>query len=268
MLYINPMIFKPPSSTSSSSTSSSLNSFYSGSSPTFSLNSLGMPELYSPIQMESMSEIVARPGLRSTVPVEDIHPSLAAKNAFDSQRAGFTGNRRILSTPLEAIKQLNNSVNKLEKLGIPSEVATAAILNQPALGLKPTQISTIQNIKNSIGLKNIKGSISSKYNQLKDVFQKVTETGRYKDHVDTLKASNTQRLLNAGVPPATIANINKSADKYRPGTYTRLKTALGFKKGGRVKKSGKYLVHKKEFVVKKGSKISKTQQKKVTKRKK
>lgn len=43
---------------------------------------------------------------------------------------------------------------------------------------------------------------------------------------------------------------------------------LGFKKGGRVKKSGKYLVHKKEYVVKKGKKVTKKQMKKVAKRSK
>jgi hypothetical protein len=43
---------------------------------------------------------------------------------------------------------------------------------------------------------------------------------------------------------------------------------LGFKKGGRVKKSGKALVHKKEFIVKSGIKVSKSQKMKVQKRKK
>ena len=43
---------------------------------------------------------------------------------------------------------------------------------------------------------------------------------------------------------------------------------LGFKKGGRVKKTGKALVHKKEFIVKSGIKVSKSQKMKVQKRKK
>lgn len=42
---------------------------------------------------------------------------------------------------------------------------------------------------------------------------------------------------------------------------------LGFKKGGRVKKSGKALVHKKEFIVKSGIKVTKSQKMKVQKRK-
>jgi hypothetical protein len=46
------------------------------------------------------------------------------------------------------------------------------------------------------------------------------------------------------------------------------KTIVGFKKGGRVKKSGKALVHKKEFIVKSGIKVSKSQKMKVQKRKK
>lgn len=45
-------------------------------------------------------------------------------------------------------------------------------------------------------------------------------------------------------------------------------SALGFKKGGRVKKSGKYKVHKREFVVSKKRKVTKKQKKKVAKRKK
>ena len=43
-------------------------------------------------------------------------------------------------------------------------------------------------------------------------------------------------------------------------------SVLGFKKGGRVKKSGKYLVHKSEFVVPKKGKITKKQKSKVAKR--
>ena len=42
---------------------------------------------------------------------------------------------------------------------------------------------------------------------------------------------------------------------------------LGFKKGGRVKKTGKALVHKKEFIVKSGIKVTKSQKMKVQKRK-
>lgn len=45
-------------------------------------------------------------------------------------------------------------------------------------------------------------------------------------------------------------------------------STLGFKKGGRVKKSGKYLVHKKEFVVPKGGKVTKKQKSKIVKRQK
>lgn len=44
-------------------------------------------------------------------------------------------------------------------------------------------------------------------------------------------------------------------------------SALGFKKGGRVMKSGKYKVHKREFVVSKKRKVTKKQKKKVAKRK-
>lgn len=41
---------------------------------------------------------------------------------------------------------------------------------------------------------------------------------------------------------------------------------LGFRKGGRVKKTGKYLVHKREYVLKKGSKPTKMQKQKVMRR--
>jgi hypothetical protein len=44
--------------------------------------------------------------------------------------------------------------------------------------------------------------------------------------------------------------------------------ALGFRKGGRVKKGGKYLVHKREYIVPKKTKVSKKQKKTVAKRQK
>jgi hypothetical protein len=44
-------------------------------------------------------------------------------------------------------------------------------------------------------------------------------------------------------------------------------SVLGFKKGGRVKKSGKYLVHKSEFIVPKKVGVTKKQHTKVSKRK-
>jgi len=45
-------------------------------------------------------------------------------------------------------------------------------------------------------------------------------------------------------------------------------SVLGFKKGGRVKKSGKYLVHKQEFIVPKKTPVTKKQLSKVSKRNK
>ena len=52
---------------------------------------------------------------------------------------------------------------------------------------------------------------------------------------------------------------------YRVGSSAA--TALGYKKGGKVKKTGKALVHKGEFVLPKGVKPTKAQMKAVKRRK-
>jgi hypothetical protein len=96
----------------------------------------------------------------------------------------------------------------------------------------------------------IQRGISNAVNYLPSSLKPYASTG--------IKGLGALGLIGAA---AGIGSLIHNATKKKPPSQ-------GFKKGGRVPKSGKYLVHKKEFIVKKGSKISKSQKKAVAKRKK
>lgn len=142
--------------------------------------------------------------------------------------------------------------------------------NKPPRGIP---VKTGMNVKDLIGMKGLpRGeniaflrpdqiSRRPQLNPIQRVISNVTSKlpNSLKPYTSTIKGVGALGLAAgaAGIG-SLLYNAFKKKDPERPG----------FKKGGRVKKSGKYLVHKKEFVVKKGSKISKTQKKVVTKRKK
>ena len=87
----------------------------------------------------------------------------------------------------------------------------------------------------------------------------------------SIPPSPLERELVAGDPELgrILYGNDTEEEKQRKRHLTAQATAnlIGFKKGGRVNKSGKALVHKKEFIVKSGVKVTKSQKMKVQKRK-
>jgi hypothetical protein len=242
---------------STPSSAISMESIYNTPTSSISIDSIGIPKTQSPLDMSQ--SIPVRPSIPRKE-YDEMFGSKIREKAYNDQRAEFTKpSAKELRT--EAAKQFHTKVSKLEQMGIPAAVATSHVAGQPVSGIKAPLTSTYQNIKNA----------------LSNVYQKVSGTGGYAGpsilgHIAEAASAASQSL--ATVNPARAEQFKQKADflnyanKHRPTTFGRVKAALGFKKGGRVPKSGKYLVHKKEFIVKKGSKISKSQKKAVAKRKK
>ena len=127
------------------------------------------------------------------------------------------------------------------------------------------------NVKNLIGLKGLprenisllsQGELSNRanLNPIQRVIVKAVDKlpASLKPYASTaIKGLGVAALAGGGV--AIGAAIHNAASKEQKEAEEKLR---GFKKGGRVKKSGKYLVHKREFIVKKGTKVTKKQMKK------
>ena len=205
------MKYGPPSSSSSSS---SLNSFYSATdSPTISLNSLGMPNV-SPTNTAAMYYSMDKYNpAADKITVTPKVPPIQMEEMFPRRKPVKTG---------------MNVKDLIGMKGLPRGTNIALLNESELLDRREselhrrTQLNPIQRV------------ISNTVSKLPNSFKPYASTA--------LKGVGALGLAAgaAGIGHA-IYNAFKKKDPER----------TGFKKGGRVPKSGKYLVHKKEFIVKK-----------------